>query len=200
MILPYIHIPISIPTYYSSSQMVAEQIIEPVVPTIPFYSQFVDITSPEWKKIACGVTSLAMIIEYYEPGTVTPDALLTKGINSGAYIKNAGWSHQGLANLAAKYGLVGKTGDFTKLDKATALADIKEVLKDGPIIASVYYKMQPGHPIPHLVVINGIDGDTVYYNDPATKGTQTISTENFMKAWKKRFISVREPAPVLALK
>lgn len=199
MILPYIHIPISIPAYYSS-EAVTQKVIEPVVPTIPFYSQFADISSPEWKKIACGVTSLAMIIEYYEPGTVTPQALLTKGINSGAYIKNAGWSHQGLANLAAKYGLVGKTGDFTKSNSATALADIKEVLKDGPIIASVYYKMQPGHPIPHLVVINGIDGDTVYYNDPATKGTQTISTENFMKAWKKRFISVREPVPALALK
>lgn len=41
-------------------------------------------------------------------------------------------------------------------------------------------------------VINGISGDTVFYNDPAgARAGETISVEDFMKAWKKRFIVVR---------
>jgi ABC-type bacteriocin/lantibiotic exporter with double-glycine peptidase domain len=41
-------------------------------------------------------------------------------------------------------------------------------------------------------VINGISNDIVYYNDPAAKtGKLTISVEDFLKAWKKRFIVVR---------
>ncbi len=189
MILPYIHVPIVIPTYYASSEVVAAEVLK--VPTVPFYSQFADIQSAEWRKISCGIASLAMLIEFYEPGTISPEKLLQRGIASGAYIKNAGWSHQGLANLVVKYGLVGKTHDYSKESSATALADFREILADGPVIASVHYKMEPNNPIPHLVVINGIEGDTVYYNDPATKGTLTISSADFMKTWKKRFITVR---------
>ena len=162
------------------------------IPDVTFYSQFTDILSPEWKKIGCGVTSLAMIIDYYKPDTVVVNTLLKQGIASGAYLKNAGWTYKGLINLSNKYGLDGESYDFASLSNKSALEKFNSYLKDGPVIASIHYKFDPKSTIPHLVVITGIEKNTIYYNDPAAKtGGKTISTEDFMKAWKKRLIVIR---------
>lgn len=164
---------------------------ERVDTSVPFFSQFADISSPSWQKVGCGVASLAMLIEYYKPGTVAVDALLTEGINTGAYIDGAGWSHGGLAELANKHGLKGVAHDLAPQSMGDAVNKLEAALKDGPVIASVYYTFDPESPIPHLVVINSIDGDTVSYNDPAEpRGGGTISKDAFVRAWKKRFIEV----------
>lgn len=162
------------------------------VPDVPFYSQFYDISSPKWQKLGCGIADLAMLIEFYNPGVVSVDTLLQEGIASGAFIDGAGWSHRGLALLAQSYDLQGQSYDLSHLDMDTAFAQLEEVLREGPVIASVRYKLEPQNPIPHLVVINGVSGSVVYYNDPAAVSAgQKISIQNFTKAWKKRFIVVR---------
>ena len=160
---------------------------------VPFYSQFDDITPVKWKKIGCGVTSLAMLIDYYKPGEVTVDALLDEGVASGAYLQNAGWTHQGLVDLAVDHGLRGRTHDLSNKSVDAAFAKLKQSLLDGPVIASVHYTFDPTNPIPHLVVINGVLGDRVYYNDPSEKsGGNSISVDKFLKSWKKRYIEVRD--------
>lgn len=159
---------------------------------VPFFSQFKDITSPEWQKVGCGVTSLAMMIEYYKPGTVLVNTLLKQGVKAGAYLEDAGWTYDGLIALSQKYGLDGNSYDLGGSTSAVAFLKMKETLKGGPVIASVHYKFDPNSRIPHLVVINGMKNDTLYYNDPAAKtGEKQISTEDFLKGWKKRFIVVR---------
>lgn len=161
------------------------------MPTVPFYSQFKDISSPTWQKVGCGVTSLAMIIDYYKPA-VSVNTLLTEGVAAGAYLQNAGWTYSGLIKVAKKYGLEGQSFDLGKSNSKTAFSEFKKQLQRGPVIVSVHYKFDPKNPIPHLVVINGIDGDVISYNDPAAKsGEKTISTDTFLKAWKKRFIVLR---------
>lgn len=161
------------------------------VPVVPFYSQFRDITSAKWQKVGCGVTSLAMVIDFYKPDTVSVNTLLGQGIAAGAY-SNAGWTYSGLIRLSKRYGLDGNSYDLSKLDLNAALSQFKNSLKDGPVIASVHYKFDPKSTIPHLVVIDGIQNDVVYYNDPAAKtGEKQISTADFLKGWKKRFIVVR---------
>lgn len=162
------------------------------VPTVPFYSQFADIHKAGWQKIGCGVTSLAMIIEYYRPGAVSVDQLLREGIALGAYLPSAGWKHRELALLSERYGLEGRSYDFARETRADAFAHLQESLAVGPVIASVHYKFDPKSTIPHLVVITGIENDRVYYNDPAgrTPG-QSVATGDFMKSWKKRFITIR---------
>ena len=167
-------------------------LVLPAVPVVPFYSQFKDIQSPKWQKVGCGVTSLAMIIEYYKPDTVSANTLLEKGVARGAYDKNAGWIYVGLIGLSQEYGLDGDFYDLGKLGPKAALEQFKKYSKDGPVIASVHYKLDPKNSIPHLIVVNGIDDETVYYNDPASKeGGQEISVDDFLKAWKKRFIVIR---------
>jgi predicted double-glycine peptidase len=159
---------------------------------VPFFSQFTDISDPSWRKVGCGIASLAMIIELYEPGKVSVDKLLNEGIESGAYLNDAGWIHSGLIALAKKYGLKGHTHDLSELNTKGALEELENTLAEGPVMASVHYTFDPKNPIPHLVVINKIVGDTVYYNDPSEKaGNGSISTTKFLKAWKKRYIELR---------
>ncbi len=170
-----------------------------VIPDVPFYSQFADIQAPEWRKIGCGITSLTMIIDHYQPNAVSVNNLLKQGIASGAYLKNAGWTYKGLISLGNKYGLDGDSYDLAGLSDKTALGKFKDYLKDGPVIASIHYKFDPKSTIPHLVVINGISNDTIYYNDPAAKiGKKTISSADFLKGWKKRFIVMR-PVKTVAM-
>ena len=162
------------------------------VPDVPFYSQFIDITRHEWQKVGCGVTSLAMIINYYKPGATSVNDLLTKGIAGGAYDQNAGWIYNGLITLAEKYGLKGTTYDFAQSTNVAAFAQFKKIATTGPVIVSVHYKFDPKSTIPHLVVIDSIDDNIVYYNDPASKvGKKQISVDDFMRGWKKRFIVIR---------
>lgn len=164
------------------------------VPIVPFYSQFKDITSPKWQKVGCGVTSLAMIIDYYKPA-VSVNTLLKQGIASGAYLQNAGWSYSGLIGIGKKYGLTGTSYDLGTKNNETAFSQLKASLHDGPVIASVHYKFDPKSTIPHLVVINAVVGDIVYYNDPAAKtGGKTISSADFVKGWKRRMIVIRPTA------
>ncbi len=162
------------------------------VPSVPFYSQFRDIHAVEWQKLGCGIASLAMVIDFYHPGTVLVDTLLNEGIAAGAYSKASGWKHADLVLLAHRYGLDGKNYDLSHLEMPAAFTQFKQSLSEGPVIASVYYKFDPKSTIPHLVVINGIEGDRVYYNDPAgLAGGKEISVADFMKGWKKKFIVIK---------
>lgn len=161
------------------------------IPIVPFYSQFKDIASPTWQKVGCGVASLAMVIDYYKPA-VAVNTLLKKGVAAGAYLQSAGWTYKGLIKLAENYGLSGNSYDLAALSSNTAFKKLQAHLKDGPVIVSVHYKFDPKSTIPHLVVLDGMSGDAIYYNDPAAKaGENTISTAEFLKAWKKRFIVIR---------
>ena len=162
------------------------------IPTVPFYSQFNDISNTEWQKKACGITSLAMLIELYKPGEISVDALLNEGIQSGAYLNNAGWVHRDLALLANKHGLYGNSFDYAESSMETAYTKLENSLRAGPVIVSIHYMFDPKSTIPHLAVINGINDGQVYYNDPATDvGGKSLSVDKFIKAWKKRYIEIR---------
>ncbi len=163
-----------------------------LVPVVPFYSQFSDITSATWQKVGCGIASLAMLIEYYNPGVVTVDTHLEEGIAADAYLDSAGWTYSGLIGISKKYGMGGQTHDFGHLSMEKAYKELITELEEGPVMASVHYTFQKSNPIPHLVIINGVDDGEVYYNDPAEKkGGGSISVAQFQSAWKKRYIEFR---------
>ena len=188
------------PTYYHSLPLAIKNTDVPVkkiaatysVPDVPFYSQFKDVKSPTWQKQACGVVSLAMLIDYYKPDTMSVEKLLAEGITAGAYNEASGWTYKGLIQLGEKYGLSGNSYDLSKQSSEIAFQEFKKYLSDGPAIVSIHYKFDPKSTIPHLIVINGIKDDIIYYNDPAAKtGEKKISVAGFLKGWKKRFIVMR---------
>jgi len=182
-----------LPEYIFETPQVEAAIIEEVIiPEVPFYSQFRDIHLAGWQKVSCGIADLGMIIDYYSDEEINIDNLLREGISSGAFINGAGWSHMGLINLSNKYGLGGKAYYPTDLSSIDAFDMLKSYLEDGPAIASVHYKLEPTNPIPHLIVVNGVKNGLVYYNDPANAGSgDFISIEDFIKAWKQKFIVIR---------
>ncbi len=174
--------------------------VNSTIAMVPFFSQFTDITSPQWKKVGCGVTSLAMVIDYYRTEPVSVDTLLKAGIAAKAYDYNAGWTYAGLIGLSKTYGLQGQSYDLAKKGSKIAFESFKTYLSSGPIIASVHYKFDPKSTIPHLVVINGIKDGMLTYNDPAAKdGNKQISTADFLKAWKMRFIVIRPAEKKVAI-
>lgn len=162
--------------------------------TVPFYSQFADISAPEWRKIGCGIASLAMLIDFYAPA-ITVDTLLSEGIKSGAYVSDAGWSHSGLIALAKDHGLTGEAQYLTDKSMSDAFDSLKAAVTEGPVMVSVHYTFEPTNPIPHLVIVTDIDNTSVHYNDPAEKsGGGTISIQKFQNSWKKRYIEIRPGA------
>jgi predicted double-glycine peptidase len=162
------------------------------VPHVPFFSQFTDIQSPEWQQVGCGITSLAMIIDFYKPNAVSVDALLQQGIAAGAYDQDKGWSFGGLIELSKQYGLTGNFYDLSKLSSKNALSRFKSYLKNGPLILSIHNKFNPKSTLPHLIVIDAIKSNVVYYNDPAMKsGKKKISITKFLNGWEKKGIVVR---------
>lgn len=160
--------------------------------TVPFFSQFTDITPVEWKKVGCGIASLAMLVDFYKPGSASVDELLQDGIASGAYLSNAGWTHAGLINIAKQFGLRGESRSLADLSMTDAFDKLATVVSDGPVMVSVHYTFEPTNPIPHLVVVNGVRDGKVFYNDPAeVSGGGSLSIDKFKSAWKKRYISIR---------
>ena len=156
---------------------------------VPFYSQFTDITSPSWKKIGCGIASLAMLIEHHNPGKVEVDTLLQEGINANAYLNNAGWTYAGLIGISKKYGMGGAAYDLGGSSMETAFSRLETALEKGPVMVSVHYTFDPANPIPHLAIATGIQDGVFYYNDPAEKsGGGSISVAQFKSSWKKRYI------------
>jgi len=160
--------------------------------SVPFYSQFTDITKPGWQKIGCGIASVAMLIDYYSDQAISVDRLLEQGIANNAYLSDAGWIHAGLIGLSQAYGLDGQSVSLAHLSAKAAVTELSTVLADGPVMASVHYTFEPTNPIPHLVVVNAIKDGMVYYNDPAESvGNGSLSIEQFKRGWKQRYIVIR---------
>lgn len=167
----------------------------PVMPyNVPLYSQITDISSVEWQQKGCGVADLAMIIEFYKPNTTSVQKVLEEALASGAYQKNVGWKHDGLAALAEKHGLVGSTHDLSKLSKDDSFTQFKNILNEGPAVASIHRGFNPKSSFGHLIVITGFDDNFIYYNDPGKRdGIKKVAVNDFMQGWKKRLIVVRPP-------
>lgn len=170
--------------------------IIPIPYSVPLFYQISDISTVAWKQNGCGVTDVAMIIDFYKPNTTTVQEVLEQGIKSGAYQKNVGWKHEGLAQLATAHGLIGKTFSYTHLDKSSAFEELRDVVAEGPVIASIYRGFNPNNSHGHLIVVTGLDDTYVYYNDPGKKdGKKKIKIADFKNGWKKNIIVIRPQNP-----
>lgn len=167
--------------------------------TVPFFSQKTHITEPVWQSKGCGVTSLKMIMEYWKQKNPTNSApeiatLISKGLDIKSYIKDVGWSHQGLVNLAHNFGYGGYNMDLAKINKEEAWNMLVSDLKKHPLVVSVHPKFDPQKNGGHLVAVTGLHNNEVLINDPDEvkgMGTKKLTKEEFLKSWKQRYIVVR---------
>lgn len=166
---------------------------------VPAYSQFLDVSSPVWKRKACGAVSLKMVLDYLRPNSISISEIIKRGrrknaFRLAAYIPNVGWAHKGLASLAEEFGFKGKNYDWSKKTPDAAYSLLLKKLQKRPIIASIYRNLKPGSS-GHLVLLTGIKGNRIYYNDPDSKtrrGIKKTATLNkFLKGWKKRVVEIK---------
>jgi UDP-N-acetylmuramoylalanine--D-glutamate ligase len=159
---------------------------------VPPYSQMLDVRSPSWKRRACGIVALKSVFSFWDAATPSIDALIKKGVDSGAYLRGIGWRHQGLADIAARHGFKACALDWSSLQKEKAFQNISAAAKHAPVIASIYKDFIPKKG-GHLIVITGIMSGRVFYNDPdaATRVDilKSIPVKTFLRGWKMRAIT-----------
>jgi len=136
----------------------------------------------------CGIASVAMVVSFLK-------APVTE-----LYIKNS----YGYSLLAALQGELQSEyyidyGDFTPLD----WNEIEKVIKAGkPVIIGLNGEFSPSGR-GHIVVIAGIEGNNVYYNDPAV-GDRRITTkqaiENCPPHPDGKFLLMYNPAKIQVIR
>lgn len=120
-----------------------------------------------WSERICAMACLKMILKKYSPDShISLAELLKKGKEIGAYREDVGWLHQGIADLAVKYGLhVKRESVGSNLEKLG-----QHILHDELVIASVSVGFEAGKEYPeedgsvyvvprggHLVVVFGAE-------------------------------------------
>ena len=115
---------------------------------VPYFYQYDNVNEPGG---TCGVTSAAMLVDTFEPGSVTPDSLYR------TYGKAQGQSPDGLAALYAEEGLASEwTYTGTR-------AEIRAHLDAGrPVVVHGWWTTAG-----HIAVIVGYSDDVWIVNDPA---------------------------------
>ena len=161
----------------------------------PSYSQHLDVTKQEWPHRACGAVAVAIMLDGLSQKTVaTPDELIDRGVEIGAYKEGIGWYHRGLAELARAYGYAGENYDWSKEDDAYARERLGEFLLTGPVIASMRSGFSSA--FGHLIVLRSLAGGTALLHDPQCtprdRVEQTIPEGRFFEYWSKRIIVIRQ--------
>lgn len=164
---------------------------------VPFKSQ---IDGSEFADANCGPASLAMVLAAY--GFDVHPAAVRDHINylTGHYALGTGTSLQSLALVAAEAGLTPRgAGHQWTFD------EIRESVRAGqPVITLVKYRDLPGNgaslaEFDHYIVITGVHGDDLIYNDAAFATTYgfnlLISRDALERAWS--FASI--PGHALAI-
>jgi len=164
---------------------------------LPLVNQKTDTGDKKWANKTCGVCSLKMVLGYLNPKhkKLKVMSLVKKGLKKGGYMKNIGWKHSALVDLAADYGVKMRFQKIflkKKKEKEGGLKFIIKNIKRGkPVIASVHYGFNPRRN-GHLVAVNGvrISGKRVfgfYIQDPypTKKGNNYFVTKaEFLKGWR----------------
>lgn len=185
--------------------------------TVPYYSQFADVTRQEWKSKACTVTCLKMAIEYATgKETTSVDTFIDVGVIIGAHTGH-GWDHSGIAILAHNYGVPAykeefrsvkvntETKEFSKSQYEEGMCEygiskIVKVLDEGGLaIVSVLRGLKPDGGF-HSILITGYEksGEDIsfIFHDPDTesgeKSNMTISKTDFIPVWRKMAIFISQ--------
>lgn len=121
-----------------------------------------------WSDRACGVACMRMMLLGWFGQASTPAELLHQARADGAYLRDRGWSHAGLARLGARHGLPAEAVTLPE-------DEIVGHLERAPVIVSVKIKFPVGQGRGgHLVVLTGAgsgpSGAVFGFNDPSSWG------------------------------
>jgi len=166
---------------------------------VPLYSQHLDVRDEKWREHACGIAALKIVLDYYGAETPPLDTLIARAAERGAYLEGVGWKHRELAELAGTFGLRGEAFDWAALEPEAAYQELLCFFPASPVLASIYNDFDAARG-GHIVVLTGLDGDTISYADPdaTERGSilRTVSKDVFLRGWKRRIVLIT-PTTVL---
>lgn len=160
---------------------------------VPKYSQRLDVFSKDWRDRACGIVAVKTAMDFYGIKTPSVDELIKEGLEIDAYIHGVGWKHQGLLDLAVRYGCEGERFDWKERTPTDALKNLKKLLAIGPVICSIHKDFDPANG-GHLIVVTGMEDRAVSYAEPdsATRDDvhRVIPVQMLFDGWKQRGIMI----------
>ena len=147
--------------------------------SVPYYSQYLDVSDELWRPRACGVACLKMLLEAKGEHAPTLDEMIAQGCAIGAH-GEYGWKHDGLVALARQYGVKlsrnewrqseSKTTDELNEDGINFL--ISEIRSGRPVIVSAVKNFEEDDKF-HMVILTGFEEESgevagFYYHDSDT--------------------------------
>lgn len=169
--------------------------------SVPYYSQWKDITDINWQKRSCGLLCLYSAIRFYKNDfNLSPEAFLEEALRKEAFGKS-GWVHDKLVALSCERGVPakrvefrGKTPEETKRLIETAFEDFTQSLEAGQLIIISTIRNWKEKDKFHQVLLVGFEGPKEaplgwYVHDPDAKSEtegayQYISHEKFKEGFR----------------
>ena len=184
---------------------------------VPYYSQRVDVSDPEWHAHACLMVCVKIVAEFWGVKKISTDDWIKEGVYIGAW-DGKFWKHEGVVRLFRNHGIFSYPQEFKTVDvniktgemKVGSEADyfiekgidkIVGNLDQGlPTIVSInkFFTEKDTH---HGVVITGYENDKdsgikgFYYHDPEIDGDRGgkdlfVELDKFKSGWKKLAIFI----------
>ena len=148
----------------------------------------------------CGPTAMAMVLATWADPSVTPKTECAWALDHGYKAPRQGTYYGYFEPTGARYGLRVTRLNYTSLyGKSTSAyhAQVKDALDRGELVIAC---MGPGNwtSSGHYVLVWGIQGDTIYINDPAsTKAARTKGNYSLFKQQVKYYWTIENPVPNL---
>jgi hypothetical protein len=160
--------------------------------SVPYYSQYLDVTDPFWMLRACGATCLKMVAEFH--GVVMPEilALCNEARERGGYDMTNGWVHDYIVTKAKELGL--------HAERKEGLVTTEEVVAaldaGNPVIVSVEKRVLEQTRFHMVVVVGYSDGEFMYHEPESTDrergALRSCSTDIFSQYWRGKAIFIRK--------
>ena len=177
---------------------------------VPHYSQHLDVHEKKWKRKACAVVCIKMLMDAKSFKTPSIDDLIQEGVSLGAF-GVSGWIHSGLITLASKYNVTLSRAEWRKSETKTSETLLDEgvgflsnkIREGSPTMVSIVKYFKPWDSDSryqkfHIVVLVGIkekDGNLegFFYHDPNTQTqgrgkNKFVSLGMFKKSWRRMAI------------
>lgn len=172
--------------------------------SVPYYSQYRDVTNPEWQSRGCAIACLKMALDFEAPNfnTTIPtlDELIQDGIDIKAFSKE-GWLHKGIVFLSHNHGIPAYQEEFRSMDgrlaKGLVAVGYQKLLKrleEGKTaIVSIEKGFEEGGSF-HQVLLVGHEGENFLYHEPEAKDNtgsfRQIGDDDFLAHWRHLAIFV----------
>ena len=147
----------------------------------------------------CGPTAMAMVLATWADPSVTPKTECAWALAHGYKAPRQGTYYGYFEPAGARYGLRVTRLNYTSLyGKSTSAyhAQVKDALDRGELVIAC---MGPGNwtSSGHYVLVYGIQGDTIYINDPAsTKAARTKGSWSLFRQQVKYYWTIERPESV----